>query len=324
MAGKDVRMHLNADRIQAFLDGSLGGEERVGVEEHATFCARCQAELEAWQLLFSELGELPELRPSEGFALRVLAGVERPVVLDPEVSGASDPAKAGRFGWLGPRAATAARHVGPERLQDYVGRLLPARQMARVAAHLDACGACRTEAAAWSELVRRIEALPELAPSAGFRQQVMAQVRIRRPAPERATAGGRAGALAWARRLVPPTQRAWAALSGVAVTPITVAALLAYAVFSNPAVTPGYLASFLWWQVSAGLSAVAGLLADALLESAFVFQGYSVFKALAGAPGAAAMVAVSLAGATSLCGWVLYRNLVLTQAVDGQHARVSI
>ena len=200
--------------------------------------------------------------------------------------------------------------------------------MARVEAHLDACGACSNEAATWRELVQRIETLPELAPSAGFAKRVMAQVRIGRLVRERTavtdpvSAPGRV--LAWAGGLLPRTQKAWAVISGVAVTPATVVALLVYAVFSNPAVTPGYLASFLWWKVSGGVSAVAGVLADTLFESAIIFQAYSALETLAGAPALAAMVAVSLAAATSLSGWVLYRNLIPTQTVDGQYARASI
>ena len=52
-------MHLNAERIQAFLDGALGTEERGEVERHAASCAGCQADLDGWRLLYSQLGGLP-------------------------------------------------------------------------------------------------------------------------------------------------------------------------------------------------------------------------------------------------------------------------
>jgi anti-sigma factor RsiW len=320
---KDVNMHLTAERIQGFLDGALSKEERVHVEEHATFCASCQAELDAWQLLYSELSELPGLAPSEGFASRVLAGLQvtEPT---PEVVAVPETSKAGAFGWLRHRAARVAQHLGPERLQDYVDGVLPEPQMARIETHLDGCGACRTEAATWKELVRRIETLPELAPSAGFAQRVMAHVRIGQLVREPVAVSTRDRVLAWAGGLVPRTQKAWAVISGVAVTPATVVALLAYAVFSNPAVTPGYLASFLWWKVSGAATAVAGLAADTLFENAIMFYAYSALEALAGAPVLGAMVTVSLAAATSVSGWVLYRNLFPTPKVDGQYATASI
>jgi hypothetical protein len=147
---------------------------------------------------------------------------------------------------------------------------------------------------------------------------------VRTPAPSAATSATRQWVLGWAERLIPRTQKAWAVISGVALTPVTVVALLAYAVFSNPLVTPGYLASFLWWKVTGGVSALVGLFADGVLESPLVFYAYSVLGALANAPVVTAMVAVSLAAATSLSGWVLYRNLMTTRTVDGNYATASI
>jgi hypothetical protein len=109
----------------------------------------------------------------------------------------------------------------------------------------------------------------------------------------------------------------------LALTPITVSALLAYAVFSNPLVTPEGLASFLWWRISGGATALWGFVADALVASPIAFYAYSFLDALAGAPAVTAMVAVSLAAAMGLSGWVLYRNLMTTRMVDGNYARSS-
>ena len=323
MSKKDAAMHLTAERIQAFLDGALPTEERVFVEDHAAFCGSCQAELDTWRLLYSELSELPELAPSEGFTSRVLAELEVTVPA-PDLVTVPEAAKAGAFRWLRRRTAGVAEHLGPERLQDYIEGLLPQPQMARIEAHLDGCGACRNEATSWRELIQGIETLPELVPSAGFAQRVMAQVRIGRLVRQPIAASTGTRMLAWAGRLLPRTQKAWAVISGVAVTPATVGALLVYTVFSNPTVTPGYLASFIWWQVSGAASAVAGLATDTLFESAVMFYAYSALEALAGAPVLAALVAVSLAAATSVSGWILYRNLLPTPKVDGQYATVSI
>ncbi len=331
MAKKNASMHLTAERIQAFLDGALPKEERVHVEEHATFCASCQSELDAWQLLYSELSELPELAPSEGFAGRVLAELETAApVRGPvgDLAAAPEVPKARAWGWLRRRTAKVAEHLSPERLQDYIDGVLAQPHMARVETHLDGCGACRAEAGAWRELVERIESVPELAPSAGFAQRVMAQVRIGRLVREPAAVSSRTRVLAlaghWASRLLPRTQKAWAVISGVAVTPATVVVLLVYTVFSNPAVTPGHLASFVWWQVNGAASAVGGLAADMLFESAIMFYAYSALEALAAAPLLSALAAMSLAAATGASGWVLYRNLIPTQKVDGEYATVSI
>ena len=316
MANKHPKTHLTAERIQAFLDEALSRDERAEVQEHATFCGRCHAELEAWQLLYSELGELPELSPAPNFRDRVLAG------LDTAVPAAS--AEKRLFGWSRRRAVRAAEHLRPERLQDYVEGLLPARQMARVSTHLEACGVCRGEEEQWRGLIQGIEKLPVMAPSSAFARQVMSQIRIGRLVRPVAARTARGRVLAWAGRLVPRTQRAWAVISGTALTPATVVALLAYAVFSNPLVTPEGLASFFWWRISSGATALWGLLADGLVESGIAYYAYSFLDLLAGAPAVTAMVAVSFAAATSLSGWVLYRNLMTTRTLDGNYARTSV
>ena len=316
MAPKRPKTHLTAERIQAFLDDALSRDERAEVQEHATFCGRCHTELETWQLLYSELGELPELSPAPNFRYRVLAG------LDTAVPAAQ--AEKRRFGWLRRRAVRAAEHLDPERLQDYVEGLLPAPQMARVSAHLEACGGCRGEEEQWRSLIQGIEKLPVMAPSRAFASHVMGQIRIGRLVRPVAARTTRGRALAWAGRLIPRTQKAWAVISGITLTPVTVVALLAYAVFSNPLVTPEGLASFFWWRISGGATALWGLLADGVVESGIAFYAYSFFDLLAGAPAVAAMAAVSFAAATSLSGWVLYRNLMTTHTVDGNYARTSI
>ena len=313
MAKKHSKTHLTAERIQAFLDDALSRDERAEVQEHATFCGRCQAEVQTWQLLYSELGELPELSPAPNFRDRVLAGLDTAV---PVASGEKR-----LLGWLRRGAVRAAEHLDPERLQDYVEGLLPAQQMARVSAHLDACGVCRSNEAQWRGVIQGIENLPVMAPSSAFAGHVMSQVRIGRLVRPVAARTTRGRALAWASRLIPQTQRTWAVISGIALTPATVLALLAYAVFSNPLVTPAGLASFLWWRISGGATALVGFLADGLVESPVAFFAYSVLDLLAGAPAITVMVAVSFAAATGLAGWVLYRNLMTTRTVDGEYAR---
>ena len=316
MAKKHSKTHLTAERIQAFLDDALSRDERAEVQEHATFCGRCQAEMETWQLLYSELGELPELSPAPNFRDRVLAGLNTAV---PAASG-----EMRLFAWLRRGAGRAAEHLDPERIQDYIEGLLPARQMARVSAHLGACGVCQRDEAQWRGLIRGIENLPVMSPSKAFAGRVMSQVRISRLVRPVAARTDRERVLAWAGRLIPRTQRTWAVISGMALTPATVVALLAYAVFSNPLVTPAGLASFLWWKINGGVTAVVGFLADGLVESPVVFLAYSVLDLLASAPAIALMVAVSFAAATGLAGWVLYRNLMTTRTVDGEYARASV
>ena len=333
MAQKHPKTHLTAERIQAFLDDALSRDDRAEIQEHATSCGRCQAELETWQLLYSELGGLPELSPAPNFRERVLAGLDTAVAGEQRLPVSAEqrlPVSGEQrlFGWLRQRAVRAAEHLGPERLQDYVEGLLPERQMARVSAHLEACEGCHGEEEQWRSLIHGIEKLPVMAPSSAFASHVMGQIRIGRLMRPAAASTARGFALAharaWAGRLVPRTQKAWAVISGIALTPATVFALLAYAVFSNPLVTPGALASFLWWRVSDGANALWSFLADGLVESPIAFYAYSVLDFVVAAPAETAMVAVSFAATTSLAGWVLYRNLMTTRTVDGDYARASV
>lgn len=316
MAKKHSKTHLTAERVQAFLDDALSQDESAEVQEHAMFCPRCQAEIETWQLLYSDLENLPELSPAPNFRDRVLVG------LDTAVPAATVEKR--RFAWLRRGAARAAEHLDPERLQDYVEGLLPARQMARVSTHLDACGVCRSEEAQWRDLIQGIENLPVMAPSIDFAGHVMRQIRIGRAVRPVAARTARERARAWAGRLVPQTQKAWAVISGIALTPVTVVALLAYAVFSNPLVTPSGLASFLWWRINDGATALVGFLADGLVESPIAFYAYSALDLVAGAPTLTMMAALCFGAATGLAGWVLYRNLMPTRTVDGEYARVSV
>ncbi len=316
MAQKYPKTHLTAERIQAFLDDALSRDDRAEVQEHATFCGRCQAELETWQFLYSELEGLPELSPAPNFRDRVLAGLD--------IAVPTPSAEKRLFGWLRRRAVGGAEHLDPERLQDFVEGLLPARQMARVSAHLEACGDCRGEEEQWRSLIQGIEKLPVLAPSSAFAGRVMGQVRIGRLVRPVAARTALEHALAWASRLVPRTQKTWAVISGMALTPLTVSALLAYAVFSNPLVTPQGMASFLWWKISDAAVEMWGPVTDVLIESGIAFDAYSILDLLVGAPAVTAMVSVSFAAANGLAGWVLYRNLVTTRTVDEDYAKVSV
>lgn len=70
--------HLTEALMQDYADGALPETERAAADVHLSACARCRTELQAWQLLFSELAELPRFAPDPGFAERVMAQVRRP------------------------------------------------------------------------------------------------------------------------------------------------------------------------------------------------------------------------------------------------------
>ena len=306
--------HLSPEEAQAFLDGQLAPEGRRRAEEHLGRCARCAAELETWRTLFEELEDLPVLAPAAGFTERVLGGLE--VTAPPSL-----PARVGsRLRGLLP---VAQGHPGNDRLQDFVEGLLPARRAARVRTHLEACGACAHEAIAWQGLLARLDGVERFAPSADFPDRVMAHVHVKAPAREVARAPEWRRALARAGRLVPHSRRAWAALSGVALTPAVTLGLLLWTLVAHPTLTLGALASFAWWKTTALAASAWRALASAAVESTGLFEVYTFVDSLVSSPALLAMTFLAVSAGTLSAAWILYRNLLSTHPVDGGYAHVS-
>jgi anti-sigma factor RsiW len=308
--------HLSAERMQAFLEGDLPERERGPVEEHLAACRRCSAELDAWQVLFADLSGLTVPTPRAGFADRVMARVEMPA---PRPSWAA--ALVPRF--IGRRAGA---HLTSDLLQDVADGLVSDRHVARVRAHVHACPACARELHAWEGVVAALERLDHFAPSAGFAARVVAAVRARvvAPVPMRSparvpawtTVGARA--LVLARRFVPRTRRAWAALSGVAVTPAAIFGLVAYVVFSHPTLTPQALASFLLWQLGDFFSVAWNSVSATALELTSFGATGSLLDLLAASPLLVAAGAIAYSAFAAAALRVLYKNLI-----GSRYVRVS-
>lgn len=320
MTDSHFKEHLGAEPMQAFLEGELSGGEHARVEEHLAVCARCSAELDGWRLLFSELAELPALEPRAGFAERVLGGV----VGNERLPIAARVRR--RLSELVP-ALGAGRHLAGQRLQDFVEGLLPARQAARIETHVDACFTCGRRVREWRAVFRRLDGLGRFAPADGFTERVIAAVRIHDRAPAAPAVVGAPAwsrALAAARSLLPRTRRAWAAVSGVAVSPAVTAGLALYVVFSHPTLTPGALLSFAWWKATALGGTLWGTLLSATLESSQLFGIYSLAEYLSGAPIAFAGGVLGYTLACALALSVLYKNLIAARPVEHRYARASV
>ncbi len=317
MNGRDQTGHPEAERLQALLDDALDPRERRQVEEHVRACRRCASELEAWSLVFQELDALPTLRPHEGFAARVLQGVRVPEPR-PLPARAWDRVRA----WAG---SSATGHPEAEILQDLADGALPGRRARDVARHLETCASCRTEAEAWTGLVRGLGRLPRHAPGEGFADAVMAQVRVpaeaTAPVPARSFVPALAAAsLRLARGMVPRSRRAWAALSGAAVTPAVTVALVLWTVFSSSTLTPSALASFVWWQLGDLAASMWARLSGAVAGTAGTTGLEAAWSALASAPLAIAALAAVYTVLVALALRVLVRNLFLAPAANRKHA----
>jgi anti-sigma factor RsiW len=286
--------HLTDEHIQDWLDGRLTAPEAARAEAHVDACPRCRAEVEGWRTLMGDLAGLGELAPRVGFSGRVLDAV----------------------GGAPTRVSLAARvralltrppHPDPIRLQDFADGTLGRRPAAAVRRHLEGCADCRAEAQRWVALVDGVRALPRLAPSPGFAQAVMGQVRIA-PAPAPARAITRR-TLDRVRALAGPRQRlAWAAAAGVAFTPVMTAALVAYAVFSHPLVTVGNLVAFAWLEGSELATAAGGGFLAGLMESASIFRAWSAVGTLS--PTAAGAGLLGACALTLASAWVVWRNVL--------------
>jgi len=308
--------HVSAEQLQAFLERALPRREHGRIEEHVAMCARCSEEVATWRMLFEELGDLAPHLPHEGFTDRVMAAIRipEPLPLSARVRG--------RLAALLP--TWRPEHVGGDRLQDFVEGVLPARQMARIEAHLGGCTPCAAEAHTWRTMLRTLAELERFAPRDAFAERVMAGVRIPSVAAAGVTEPSLRDVLAWGKRLVPQTRKAWAAISGVALTPAVTVGLVLYVVFSHPTLTPMSLASFVMWQVT-DLVALAGTtLWTAALEGAQLFGVDALIETLAAAPLVVAGGVLAYSIAFAFAVRVLYSNLIGTRPVNGRYAHVSV
>jgi anti-sigma factor RsiW len=319
-------IHLSAEQIQALLEGDLPreGRERRLLEEHLTACARCSSEVDAWRVLFADLSELaarPLPRPSAGFADRVMSAVR---ITEP----VAEPAR----GWWARLVPGRDRHLSGDALQDLADGLLSPRHAARALTHLGRCATCSAELEEWRGVMAALARMPRFSPRESFADRVIGALTPRpatavaRPARTEARAAGWQRALVFARstagRLMPRTRRAWAALSGIAVTPAAIFGLVLWVLFSHPTLTPQALASFAMWQISDLLAAGwNGLLATGMTIA--TTTGYESmlqsFTALARTPLVLAGGALVYSAVAALALRVLYKNLITHR----RYARVS-
>jgi len=309
--------HVPAGILQEFLEGSLAVASSARVEGHLAACSTCNAEVDAWLAVMRGLDDLEALAPSAGFADDVMSRVERPVAL-PLVARVAI-----RLRSLLRRPV--AEHVPTGLLQDLADGALPATAVARVEAHVGGCVRCARELHAWRTVVARMGSLERLEPPTDFGERVMLGLRTARALQLSPPlwARGLAAAKASARRLVPETRQALAALSGVAVTPMVVLGVLGWALASHPALTLGSLASFVWWQATEVMTSVFASV-PTLAQSNEAFGLDSLYEALAAAP---AMVVGGALLYSSICAFalrVLYKNLFANRPSRGRYAHVSI
>jgi anti-sigma factor RsiW len=70
--------HPTAERLEAYVEGSLDDGARAAVASHLLRCPHCEHDVEEWRSLFAVLRGLPRFAPAPGFASRVMAHVRVP------------------------------------------------------------------------------------------------------------------------------------------------------------------------------------------------------------------------------------------------------
>lgn len=314
MAEREEMRHLTSEQIQEFLDHGLTPREQATVQAHLSVCPHCREELEGWAFLFSDLGSLQELVPGPNFSEGVLSQLPGKQSLPSRVRE-----------WFGALDAPgpSGSHLPTDRIQEYLDGGLSDRMASGARKHLAACESCKKEVRGWENLFGALSALGHLAPAPGFAERVMARVRIPSlvPAPW-ATAGGRI--LDWARGLLPQTRRGWAVAGGVASAPTVTVAALFYLVFSHPLLTVGTFTTYVSWKASAILATLFSTVAGAAVDSVALFQAYTVLGVLAEYPFLVGFGGLAFSLVSVVALWVLYRNLVATQAPERSYARARV
>ncbi len=292
--------HLDDDVIQGLLDAAEGrvDAETEYARRHLADCTGCRARMDAWREVFGELGRLRRFAPPGRFTERVLSGID----LHGEASRSSRVWSWVRLRrWLTRSAADA--HLSGRRLQELADGVLSRKRATLAKAHLATCGDCESRLAGWRRLIATLEALPSLAPAAGFAERVMARWReVAEQTTDRRQAARR-------RRLWPRSPRGWM-LAGT-LTSMPVAAFAAVAAFLStvPQLTTGGLITYLWWQARDALSAFGSSLLAAVMQSGAVFRAYSLADYLIASPATAVAVAAGFTILMLVSIWVLHRNI---------------
>lgn len=285
-------------RIFSYLDGELRPGDVLEFEREIAVNRGLAAEVRAFRSVLAALDQLALFAPSPDFRVRVLVAL---------YAGRSWRARA--RAWIGGGSFA----IVPNALATLVDEGLPRRQARALSAFVTSDPEAAGALAEWQRLHDRLNRLPAHAPTAGFRDRVMARVETVPASSARRSGFAQRIGRAWSR----PADRL-AAASGIAFGPTTAVLATAYMLFSNnPLVTASNVASFLWTRTADALSG--------LVNSGFGSAVGSLFGLLDGvAPQGPALAVSALVFAclTLVSAWVLYRNIVRVPASERRYVPI--
>lgn len=223
-----------------------------------------------------------------------------------------------------------ANHPTAEQLEALADGALAPTERVIVEMHLSGCAACQTAAAEWRALFSALASLPQLEPSAGFANRVMADVRMPlsarwRQSWESAWQQTAAGALALVEKLAPKSTFGWGLAVAMLALPLVLGGGVIAWLVSKSYITPEALWAWTTVTLVEGMQGIGQTAITTVLQSdvaAFVVARGSDFVTTAGMTGIGALAA--FAGMmTMLSIWVLYRNLFRTPTRETDYVTYS-
>jgi len=205
-------------------------------------------------------------------------------------------------------------HPANEEVEAYVAGSLSAADRATLESHLAGCPECTTEVEEWRALFAALAALPQIEPTPGFADRVMAQVRVIQPWHVRVAA--------MLRRFLPTTTKGWLLLSAILALPLVTLGGAVTWLASRPWLSLGDLWIYLGFRLEEFMAGVARQLAVLVLgnqTSISVLKGIHQTMTSIGAPGVGIAALVGAAVMT-LSVWTLYQNLFRESTRGGSHA----
>lgn len=223
-----------------------------------------------------------------------------------------------------------AHHPTADQLEALADGALDRADRVTVESHLLGCPACRSAADEWHALFAALASLPQLQPSVGFADRVMADVRVAGAAGwQRAWQSAwqhgseRAGALI--ARVTPQSTFGW----GLAVALLALPALLGAGAIawlvSESYLTPTTIWAWTTGAMVEGLQGMGATTITAVMQTdlaAWAVARGAEFINDAGMSGIGAIAAI--AGMTTVLSvWILYKNLFRTPARENDYATFS-
>lgn len=223
-----------------------------------------------------------------------------------------------------------AHHPTAEQLEALADGALDRSDRVTVESHLLGCAGCRTAADEWRALFAALADLPQLEPSLGFADRVMADVRIAAGARwQHAWQAGwqqsAARAAALIERVAPKSTFGWALATAMLALPVILGGGIVAWIFSKSYLTPATLWAWTSETLVQGLQGLGQTAIAAVMQSgiaAWTVARATEFVNTAGITGLGTLAAV--AGMTTMLSiWILYRNLFRTPTRETDYATYS-